>query len=96
MCYIYEYRGMMPRYDAVRLEAIPNHCHHLIEMRVMEMPLVGRHFRVGQLLRHGFADIGIPEIVEGIQTPINSSVGAIGQGIRARGPETIRDRASRV
>jgi hypothetical protein len=28
-----------------------------------------------------------------IQTPINSSVGAIGQGIRARGPETIRDRA---
>jgi hypothetical protein len=31
-----------------------------------------------------------------IQTPINSSVGAIGEGIRARGPKTIRDRASRV
>jgi hypothetical protein len=28
--------------------------------------------------------------------PINSSVGAIGQGIRPRGPETIRDRASRA
>jgi hypothetical protein len=34
-------------------------------------------------------------IGQGIQTSINSSVGAIGQGSRARGPERIRDRASR-
>jgi hypothetical protein len=38
----------------------------------------------------------VVDLGDGIQTPINSPVGAIAQGIRARGPETIRDRASRV
>jgi hypothetical protein len=35
-------------------------------------------------------------IGQGIQTSINSSVGAIGQGICAHGPQSFRDRASRV
>jgi hypothetical protein len=34
---------------------------------------------------------GESEFGRGIQTAINSSVGAIGQGVRARAPETIRD-----
>jgi hypothetical protein len=55
-----------------------------------------RAFSIEQVMKAGVAVSGTVLSPFGIQTPINSSVGAIGQGIRARGPETIRDRASRV